>query len=380
MRSMSKTLELATKLIACPSLTPDDAGCQDILLNCLTRAGFRSEKISHNNVQNFWARRGDTKPVVCFAGHTDVVPAGPLEQWQSEPFTPTVRDGMLFGRGAADMKTSLAAFVTAIERFTEAYPRHNGSIAMLVTSDEEGAAIDGTARVIETLKKRNELIDYCIVGEPTSAKKLGDTIKNGRRGSLSGKLTIKGVQGHIAFPHLARNPIHLAAPVLSELTQTVWDRGNEHFPPTSWQISNIHAGTGALNVIPGTIEIQFNFRFSPASSVESIKSRTSAVLDRFELDYDLEWTLSGNPYITPSGSLLEAVSRAVKSATGITPQLCTSGGISDGRFIRQVCPQVVELGPLNTTIHKLNECIAVADIEPLSEIYRRILVNLLVDS
>jgi len=380
MCAMSRTLELATDLIACRSLTPDDAGCQDILLDCLRKVGFRSEKIRHNSVQNFWARRGDSKPVVCFAGHTDVVPAGPLEQWESNPFTPTVRNGMLFGRGAADMKTSLAAFVTAIERFTEEYPEHNGSIAMLVTSDEEGTAIDGTARVVETLKKRNELLDYCIVGEPTSAKKLGDTIKNGRRGSLSGTLTVKGIQGHIAFPHLAKNPIHLVAPAIFELAKTVWDQGDEHFPPTTWQISNIHGGTGASNVIPGRVEILFNFRFSPASSVESLKLRTCAVLDRFDLDYELDWTLSGTPYFTRTGSLVEAVGRAVKSVTGITPKLCTSGGISDGRFITQICAQVVELGPLNTTIHKLNECIAVADIEPLSEIYRRILVNLLVDS
>ena len=377
---MSKTLELAKELIARCSLTPDDEGCQDILIEHLRHAGFRLEKIHRNGVDNFWARRGDSKPVVCFAGHTDVVPTGPLEQWVSNPFTPTVRDGMLFGRGAADMKTSLAAFVTAIERFATEHPKHKGSIALLITSDEEGVAIDGTARVVEALKARGELLDYCIVGEPTSVNKLGDTIKNGRRGSLSGTLTIKGIQGHVAYSHLAKNPIHLAAPAISELTQTVWDQGDEHFPQTTWQISNIHGGTGVLNVIPGEVEILFNFRFSTASSVESLKSRVHTVLDRHDLDYDLEWTLSGKPYLTPKGSLVEAVSRAVKSVTGVTPELCTSGGTSDGRYIAEICPQVVELGPLNTTIHKLNECIAVADIEPLSEIYRRTLVNLLADA
>lgn len=377
---MSKTLELAKELIARCSVTPDDAGCQDILIEHLRHAGFRLEKIHRNGVENFWARRGDSKPVVCFAGHTDVVPTGPLEQWVSNPFTPTVRNGMLFGRGAADMKTSLAAFVTAIERFATEHPKHKGSIALLITSDEEGVAIDGTARVVETLKARGELLDYCIVGEPTSVNKLGDTIKNGRRGSLSGTLTIKGIQGHVAYSHLAKNPIHLAAPAISELTQTVWDQGDEHFPQTTWQISNIHGGTGVLNVIPGEVEILFNFRFSTASSVESLKSRVRTVLDRHGLDYNLEWTLSGKPYLTPKGSLVEAVSRAVKSVTGLTPELCTSGGTSDGRYIAEICPQVVELGPLNTTIHKLNECIAVADIEPLSEIYRRTLVNLLADA
>ena len=377
---MSNTLELAKELIACCSLTPDDAGCQAILAERLRHAGFSLEKIHRNGVENLWARRGDSKPLVCFAGHTDVVPAGPLEQWVSNPFTPTVRNGMLFGRGASDMKSSLAAFVTAIERFVAKHPKHKGSIALLITSDEEGVAVDGTARVVETLKSRGELLDYCIVGEPTSVNKLGDTIKNGRRGSLSGALAVKGVQGHIAYPHLTKNPIHLAAPAISELTQTVWDQGNENFPPTTWQISNIHGGTGALNVIPGKVEILFNFRFSTASSIESLKSRVRTVLDRHGLDYDLEWMLSGNPYLTPKGSLVEAVSRAVKSVTGITPKLCTSGGISDGRYIAEICPQVVELGPLNTTIHKLNECIAMADIEPLSEIYRQTLVNLLADA
>jgi succinyl-diaminopimelate desuccinylase len=377
---VSNTLKLTKELIACCSLTPDDAGCQAILAERLRHAGFRLEKLHHNGVDNLWARRGDSKPLVCFAGHTDVVPAGPLEQWVSNPFTPTVREGMLFGRGAADMKTSLAAFVTAIERFVSEHPKHKGSIALLITSDEEGVAVDGTARVVEALKTRGELLDYCIVGEPTSVNKLGDTIKNGRRGSLSGTLTVKGVQGHIAYPHLTKNPIHLSAPAISELTQIAWDQGNEYFPPTTWQISNIHGGTGALNVIPGKLDILFNFRFSTASSIESLKSQVRSVLDRHGLDYELEWTLSGKPYLTPKGRLVEAVSRAVKSVTGVIPELCTSGGISDGRFLAEICPQVVELGPLNTTIHKLNECVAIADIESLSEIYRQVLVNLLADA
>ena len=377
---MSNTLKLTKELIACCSLTPDDAGCQAILAERLRHAGFRLEKLHHNGVDNLWARRGDSKPLVCFAGHTDVVPAGPLEQWVSNPFTPTVREGMLFGRGAADMKTSLAAFVTAIERFVLEHPKHKGSIALLITSDEEGVAVDGTARVVEALKTRGELLDYCIVGEPTSANKLGDTIKNGRRGSLSGTLTVKGVQGHIAYPHLTKNPIHLSAPAISELTQIAWDQGNEYFPPTTWQISNIHGGSGALNVIPGKLDILFNFRFSTASSIESLKSQVRSVLDRHGLDYELDWTLSGKPYLTPKGQLVEAVSHAVKSVTGVIPELCTSGGISDGRFIAEICPQVVELGPLNTTIHKLNECVAIADIESLSEIYRQVLVNLLADA
>jgi len=377
---VSNTLKLTKELIACCSLTPDDAGCQAILAERLRHAGFRLEKLHHNGVDNLWARRGDSKPLVCFAGHTDVVPSGPMEQWVSNPFTPTVREGMLFGRGAADMKTSLAAFVTAIERFVLEHPKHKGSIALLITSDEEGVAVDGTARVVEALKTRGELLDYCIVGEPTSVNKLGDTIKNGRRGSLSGTLTVKGVQGHIAYPHLTKNPIHLSAPAISELTQIAWDQGNEYFPPTTWQISNIHSGTGALNVIPGKLDILFNFRFSTASSIESLKSRVRSVLDRHGLDYELEWTLSGKPYLTPKGSLVEAVSRAVKSVTGVIPELCTSGGISDGRYIAEICPQVVELGPLNATIHKLNECVAIADIESLSEIYRQVLVNLLADA
>ncbi len=371
------TLELAKALIARRSMTPDDAGCQEILSDRLEKLGFRVERMRFGNVDNFWARKGDTSPVICFAGHTDVVPSGPVSSWKSDPFVPEIRDGMLFGRGAADMKTSLAAFVTAIESFLEHHPDHDGSIALLITSDEEGIAVDGTVKVVEALKARNELLDYCIVGEPTCAAKFGDTLKNGRRGSLSGTLTVKGVQGHIAYPHLAKNPIHLASPAIAELAGIEWDKGNEYFPPTTWQISNIHGGTGATNVIPGTVEIQFNFRFSTASSMESLKSRVHAVLDAHGLDYDLEWSFSGKPYLTPRGSLVEAISDAIKSVRGIAPELSTSGGTSDGRFIADICPQVVEFGPLNATIHKIDECVAIDDIEPLRAIYEKTLQNLL---
>jgi len=373
----NSTLELAQALIARRSLTPDDAGCQEILTERLKKLGFNVEHMRFGNVDNFWARKGDSGPVACFAGHTDVVPTGPVEQWHSEPFTPTIRDGMLYGRGAADMKTSLAAFITAIEGFLAAHPDHAGSIALLITSDEEGVAVDGTVKVVEALRARNELIDYCIVGEPTCVAKLGDTVKNGRRGSLSGVLTVKGIQGHIAYPHLAKNPIHLAAPAIAELAATTWDAGNEYFPPTTWQISNIHGGTGVTNVIPGTVQVLFNFRFSTASTVDDLKQKVHAVLDRHGLDYDLAWELSGKPFLTPRGTLVEAIGSAIKSVTGADSELSTSGGTSDGRFIADICPQVVELGPLNATIHKLNECVAVADIEPLKEIYMQTLVNLL---
>ena len=374
----NSTLELAKALIARRSLTPDDAGCQEILIERLEKIGFKIERMRFGEVDNFWARRGDSKPLICFAGHTDVVPTGPVEKWGSEPFTPTIRDGMLYGRGSADMKTSLAAFVTAIEEFVAAHSGHAGSIALLVTSDEEGIAVDGTEKVVLALQARNELLDYCIVGEPTCADKFGDTIKNGRRGSLSGTLTIKGIQCHIAYPHLGRNPIHLAAPAIAELAATTWDTGNEYFPPTTWQISNIHGGTGATNVVPGTVEIQFNFRFSTASTVEDLKTKVHAILDKHGLDYDLEWSLSGKPYLTPRGNLVDAVAQAIRSTTGVEAELSTSGGTSDGRFIADICPQVLEIGPLNATIHKIDECVAVADIEPLKEIYRQTLVNLLV--
>jgi succinyl-diaminopimelate desuccinylase len=375
---MTDTLELAKQLIARKSLTPIDDGCIDIIGARLAPLQFDLEKMRHSEVDNLWARRGHTAPLICFAGHTDVVPSGPVNKWDSDPFTPTVRDGMLYGRGASDMKGSLAAFVTAIEKFVAEYPDHKGSIALLLTSDEEGIAVDGTVRVVEVLQERNELIDYCIVGEPTSVAKTGDTIKNGRRGSLSGKLTVKGVQGHIAYPHLVKNPIHMAAPAIAELAATVWDEGNEYFPPTSWQISNIHGGTGATNVVPGTVEILFNFRHSTASTTESLKARVHEILDRHGLEYDLEWEMSGKPYLTPRGSLVDAVASAIQDVTGMETELSTSGGTSDGRFIADICPQVIELGPLNATIHKINECVAVADLEALSEIYRLTLINLLV--
>lgn len=375
---MSPTLTLAQQLISRRSLTPMDDGCLDIIGARLAPLNFNLEKMRHSEVDNLYARRGDGGPVVCFAGHTDVVPTGPVNQWISDPFTPTVRDGMLYGRGAADMKGSIAAFVTAAERFVAAYPLHRGSIALLLTSDEEGIAVDGTVRVVETLRERDERLDYCIVGEPTCVARLGDTIKNGRRGSLSGTLIVKGVQGHIAYPHLVKNPIHLAAPAIAELAATVWDEGNEYFPPTSFQISNIRGGTGATNVVPGTVEILFNFRHSTASTVDSLKQRFTALLDRHGLQYDLQWeAANGKPYLTPRGELVEAVSRAIRRVTGVEPELSTSGGTSDGRFIADICREVLELGPINATIHKLNECVAVADLDALSEIYYQTLVELL---
>ncbi len=377
--AMSETLQLAQQLISRRSLTPMDDGCLDILGARLAPLGFKLEKMRCGAVDNLWARRGDAAPVICFAGHTDVVPTGPVVEWDSDPFTPTVRDGMLYGRGASDMKGSLAAFITAIEKFVALHPQHCGSIALLLTSDEEGVAVDGTARVVEALQKRNELIDYCIVGEPTSVDRTGDTIKNGRRGSLSGALTVKGVQGHIAYPHLVKNPIHLAAPAITELAATTWDNGNEYFPPTSWQISNIHGGTGAANVVPGTLEILFNFRFSTASTVDALKNKVHAILDKHGLEYDLLWELAGKPYLTPRGNLVEAVSTAIQQVQGITTELSTGGGTSDGRFIADICPQVLEVGPLNATIHKINECVAVADLDALSEIYRLVLVKLLAE-
>ena len=374
------TLDLTRTLIARPSVTPEDAGCLELIAARLAPLGFVCERIDGGGVSNLWARRGTAAPLVVFAGHTDVVPTGPLDAWASNPFEPTERDGMLFGRGAADMKSSLAAFVTAIEAFVAAHPDHAGSIALLLTSDEEGDATHGTTLVVETLKARGETLDYCIVGEPTSSATLGDTIKNGRRGSLSGKLTVKGVQGHIAYPQLARNPIHLAAPALAELAAEVWDAGNEYFPPTSWQMSNIKAGTGATNVIPGTLEVMFNFRFATVHTAEALKARVHAILDRHGLDYDLAWTLGGKPFLTPRGTLVAALEGAIRDTLAITPELSTTGGTSDGRFIAEICPQVAEFGPVNATIHKLNECIAVDAIEPLSAIYRRTLENLLTAS
>ena len=374
---MTDTLILTQQLISRRSNTPDDAGCQDLMQERLAPLGFRFETLTSNGVINLWARRGETSPVVCFAGHTDVVPSGPLDQWLSDPFTPTIREGVLYGRGASDMKASLAAFVTSIEGFVAQYPDHIGSIALLITSDEEGIATDGTVKVVEMLAARGEKIDCCIVGEPTCVSQLGDTIKNGRRGSLSGRLTVKGIQGHIAYPHLVRNPIHQAAPAIAELAAIEWDKGNEYFPPTSWQISNIHGGTGATNVVPGTVEIRFNFRHSTASTKDGLKARVHEVLERHALEYDLEWEESGKPYLTPRGSLVEAISIAIKEVTGLDTELSTTGGTSDGRFIADMCAQVVEFGPMNASIHKLNENVPVAALEPLRNIYQKTLEKLL---
>ena len=375
--SENPTLELACALISRPSVTPQDAGCLDLITERLAKIGFNCERIDRGGVSNLWARRGSSTPLFCFAGHTDVVPTGPREQWQSDPFSPEIRDELLFGRGAADMKGSLAAFVTATEDFVAEFPQHQGSIAFLLTSDEEGDATDGTIAVTEVLKARNEQLDYCLVGEPTAVKALGDTVKNGRRGSLSGKLTVKGIQGHIAYPHLAKNPIHLAAPAIAELAATEWDLGNDFFPPTTWQISNIRGGTGASNVIPGSVEILFNFRFATVSTPEALKARLCAVLDHHGLSYDIDWTLGAKPFLTGAGSLVDATRTAIRDITGSDCELSTTSGTSDGRFIAEICPQVIELGPVNATIHKIDEHVAVADLPRLSAIYRRILENLL---
>ena len=372
------TLELAQQLIATRSITPRDGGCLDLIGARLSSAGFTLERMDAGCVANLWARRGTTAPLFCFAGHTDVVPTGPLEHWHSDPFQPVIRDGLLYGRGAADMKSSLAAFVTATERFVTRTPHHAGSIAFLLTSDEEGDAVCGSALVVEALKARGERIDYCVVGEPTSVSQLGDMIKNGRRGSLSGTLTVRGIQGHIAYPHLARNPVHVLAPALAELVATRWDEGNEHFQPTSWQVSSIHGGTGAGNIIPGTVEVRFNFRFSTASAPESLKARLVGILERHGVEYDIDWVPAGKPYLTERGLLVEAAVDAIRDVTGVHAALSTTGGTSDGRFIADICSEVVEIGPGNATIHKLNECIAVADLEPLARIYERLLDRLLV--
>jgi len=373
---MQTTFDLTCELIRRASRTPDDAGCQQLLQQSLTALGFVCETLVSNGVTNLWARRGNAAPLVCFAGHTDVVPPGPLEAWNSPPFEPTVRDGILYGRGASDMKASLAAFITAIQAFVAQHPDHPGSIALLITSDEEGVATDGTVKVIEMLEQRGVHIDHCIVGEPTCVSKIGDTIKNGRRGSLSGHLVVKGVQGHIAYPHLAKNPIHAIAPALAELAATEWDQGNEYFPPTTWQISNIHGGTGATNVIPGTVTIDFNFRHATISSVDSLISRVEKVLDNHQIDRELTWEISP-PYLTPAGSLVSAITHAIQQVTGLKTELSTSGGTSDGRFIAKIASQVIEFGPVNASIHKINENIPVADIEPLSHIYQLTLQELL---
>lgn len=389
---MSRTLQLAEQLIARPSLTPDDAGCQDLIAARLAPLGFVCETIESGpadfRVKNLWAKRPSAQTgkaavapkLIVFAGHTDVVPTGPVAQWTSDPYTPTHRDGRLYGRGAADMKTSLAAFVVAIEEFLAAQPQANLDIALLLTSDEEGPAVDGTVKVCEALQARGERLDYCIVGEPTSVQRTGDMLKNGRRGTLSGKLTVKGIQGHIAYPQLARNPIHLLAPALAELVGIEWDRGNDFFPPTSWQVSNIHGGTGASNVIPSNVVVDFNFRFSTESTPESLQQRLTDVLHRHGLqpgtDYELAWTLGGRPFLTTPGPLVDAVREAIREETGLETELSTTGGTSDGRFIAQICPQVIELGPTNATIHKIDENVPLADIEPLKNIYRRVLEKL----
>jgi succinyl-diaminopimelate desuccinylase len=380
---MSRTLHLAEQLISCPSVTPDDGGCQQIIAARLAPLGFACETIASGpdsfRVTNLWAKRPSSRAgakTLAFAGHTDVVPTGPLDQWSSDPFTPTHRDGKLYGRGASDMKTSLAAFVVAIEEFLATHPDPAVSIALLLTSDEEGPATDGTVVVCNTLKARGEAPDWCIVGEPTSVQRTGDMIKNGRRGTMSGKLTVKGIQGHIAYPQLARNPIHQVAPALAALVATEWDQGNAFFLPTSWQVSNIHGGTGASNVIPGAVVIDFNFRFCTESTPEGLQQRVKAVLDAHGLDYDLTWTVGGLPFLTTPGDLVRAVQAAIRAETGIETELSTTGGTSDARFIAQICPQVIECGPTNATIHKIDEHLPVADIEPLKNIYRRTLENL----
>jgi succinyl-diaminopimelate desuccinylase len=371
------TLALARQLIERRSVTPDDAGCLDLIGKRLASLGFTLERIDSGGVSNLWARRGDAGPLLCFAGHTDVVPPGPPERWAFDPFKATEHDGQLYGRGAADMKSSLAAFVVACERFLHMHPQHRGSLALLLTSDEEGDAIHGTVKVVEALKARNEKIDYCVVGEPTSARRFGDTIKNGRRGSLSARLVVKGVQGHVAYPEQVRNPVHLAAPALAVLAGTIWDEGNEYFPPTSFQISNAHAGTGATNVVPGTFEILFNFRFSTASTPEELKARVEKILDYHTLDYDIEWTLGGRPFLTRPGRLVTALKESIKAHADVAAELSTTGGTSDGRFIADICPEVVEFGPINATIHKVDERIALSDLEPLAHIYQGVMKRLL---
>ncbi|MCX8567252.1 MAG: succinyldiaminopimelate desuccinylase [Glomeribacter sp. 1016415] len=380
---MSTTLSLAEELIARASITPADAGCQDLIAKRLKQIGFACETIAEGETTNLWAVRhgaaAGTGKLLAFAGHTDVVPPGPLEAWNSPPFTPTQHNGKLYGRGVADMKTSLAAFVVAAEEFVAAHPTHTGSLAFLLTSDEEGPATDGTIKVVERLQARGERLDYCIVGEPTSHKQLGDTLKNGRRGSLSGKLTVYGCQGHIAYPQ--RNPIHLLAPALAQLVATEWDRGNEYFPPTSWQVSNIHAGMGATNVTPGEIVVDFNFRFSTASTADTLKQRVHAMLAAHGLnpgkEYTLDWNLSGVPFLTQPGTLSNALMQAIKNETGIQAQLSTTGGTSDGRFIATICDQVIEFGPMNESIHQVNESISLDDIEPLKNIYFRVIEQLI---
>ncbi len=374
----SPVLTLAKQLIERKSVTPEDAGCQELMIERLQQLGFEIEVMVFEDTTNFWARRGTQGPLFAFAGHTDVVPAGNLDDWHTSPFTPTVKDGMLYGRGAADMKGSLACMIIAVERFIAENPNHKGSIGFLITSDEEGPFINGTVRVVETLMARGETIDMCIVGEPSSTKNVGDVIKNGRRGSITGDLKVKGVQGHVAYPQLASNPVHNSLLALNELVTTEWDKGNDFFPPTSIQIPNIHAGTGASNVIPGELNVQFNLRFSTELNNEAIVARTQSILDKHQLDYELKWTFNGDPFLTAKGALIDAVVDAVHKVNGMQPQLLTSGGTSDGRFIARMQGQVVEIGPVNATIHKVNECVKVADLEQLADIYQHTLNHLLV--
>jgi len=374
---MTDTLELTKALIERPSVTPEDKGCQDLLVNQLEPIGFSTERLRFGEVDNIWLRKGTEGPVFCFAGHTDVVPTGNVGLWQSDPFKPEIREGLLYGRGTADMKGSLAAMTVAVNRFVKQYPQHKGSIAFLITSDEEGTAVDGTVKVIETLETRNEKIDYCLVGEPSSTHTVGDVIKNGRRGSLGAHLTVNGKQGHVAYPHLATNPIHAAAFAIAELSNTHWDEGNEFFPPTTFQISNIRSGTGATNVIPGEMEVIFNLRYSTETNHVQLKQRIEDILKRHNVDYELEWTLNGKPFLTPEGKLVTAIQQAIKSITGKTTELSTSGGTSDGRFIAPTGAQVVELGPINASIHQIDEHTPVDQLETLTDIYEQILINLL---
>ncbi|MDK4585674.1 succinyl-diaminopimelate desuccinylase [Kingella kingae] len=370
------TLALAKQLLAEQSITPDDKNCQTILADRLRAVGFTIEEMHFGDTKNFYARLGDTAPVLCFAGHTDVVPTGDVSKWTFDPFTPTEHDGKLYARGAADMKTAIACFVTACERFVAANPDFSGSLALLITSDEEGDAHDGTTKVVDKLKERGEMLDYCIVGEPTAVNQLGDTLKNGRRGSLSGSLTVQGKQGHIAYPHLANNPIHAAAPALAELAATEWDKGNAYFPATSFQISNINGGTGATNVIPATVNVKFNFRFSTEQTESSLKNRVHEILDKHDLTYDLAWSLSGNPFLTEAGKLTEIAQAACTEICGVTPELSTTGGTSDGRFIKVIARELIELGFVNATIHQIDEHIELADIDKLSAVYEKMMISL----
>lgn len=384
MTNTTETLDLTIDLVSRDSVTPEDKGCQDLMIARLEPLGFKIERMRFGDVDNFYARRGTEGPLLVFAGHTDVVPTGPLDQWQSPPFEPTIKDGMLYARGAADMKASLAAFITSIEAFVAEHPNHHGSIGLLITADEEGVATNGTVKVVEALKARGELFDYCIVGEPTSNKVVGDMIKNGRRGSLGCNLTVKGIQGHIAYPHLVKNPIHLVSPAIKDMVETTWDEGNAYFPPTSWQISNMNGGTGATNVVPGEVNIVFNFRYCPeyqgqGSTETNLKSRVHAILDQHALDYDAIWE-HNQSYITPEGALSKAITSAIEESYQVTPALSTTGGTSDGRFITDISKEVIEFGPLNKTIHKINECVGVADIEPLKETYKRTMIKLLVEN